>query len=113
MSESQPEITPEILQTIDTLEALETLLEAAPSLAIEQILQDAWLKVSDTFPEDFKEATREDAGADGLRLYIRVKAFFSNPAKNRISPEDLEIYYQNRVESIDEDPADFFFTDEL
>jgi hypothetical protein len=68
--------TPEILKTIDILEALETLLDKAPSSKIEEILQEAWLKVSETLPDDFKAATREDAGAEGLRRYIRVKAFF-------------------------------------
>jgi hypothetical protein len=101
-------ITPEILKTIDILEALETLLDKAPSSKIEEILQEAWLKVSETFPDDFKAATREDAGAEGLRRYIRVKAFFENPTENPISPEELEAYYQNRA-PVDEDSAEFFF----
>jgi hypothetical protein len=100
--------TPEILKTIDILEALETLLDKAPSSKIEEILQEAWLKVSETFPDDFKAATREDAGAEGLRRYIRVKAFFENPIENPISPEELEAYYQNRA-PVDEDSAEFFF----
>jgi len=101
-------ITPEILKTIDILEALETLLDTAPRPEVEAILQEAWIKVSETFPEDFKEATREDAGAEGLRRYIRVKAFFENPTENPISPEQLEAYYRNR-EPVDEDEAEFFF----
>ncbi|NJR51130.1 MAG: hypothetical protein HC780_17680 [Leptolyngbyaceae cyanobacterium CSU_1_3] len=106
MSESN--ITSEILQTIDILEALETLLEKAPTPEVEAILQEAWIKVSETFPEDFKDATREDAGADGLRRYIRVKAFFENPTENPISPQELEAYYRNRA-PVDEDSAEFFF----
>ncbi|MDV2994793.1 MAG: hypothetical protein N4J56_004447 [Chroococcidiopsis sp. SAG 2025] len=101
-------ITPKILKTIDILEALETLLDKAPTPEIEAILQSAWIKVSETFPEDFKEATREDAGAEGLRRYIRVKAFFENPTENPISSEELEAYYRNR-EPVDEDEAEFFF----
>jgi hypothetical protein len=102
------EITPEILKTIDILEALEILLDKAPTPEVEAILQETWIKVSETFPEDFKDATREDAGAEGLRRYIRVKAFFENPTENPISPQELEAYYRNR-EPIDEDAAEFFF----
>lgn len=102
------DITPEILKTIEILETLETLLETAPSFEIEVILQEAWIKVSETFPDDFKAATREDAGAEGLRRYIRVKAFFENPAENPISAEELEAYYRNRT-PVDEDSAEFFF----
>ncbi|NJR48810.1 MAG: hypothetical protein HC780_03840 [Leptolyngbyaceae cyanobacterium CSU_1_3] len=105
---SGSDITPEILQTIEILEALETLLDKAPSAEIEDILQEAWIKVSETFPDDFKEATREDAGAEGLRRYIRIKAFFENPTENSVSPEELEAYYRNR-EPVDEDSAEFFF----
>jgi hypothetical protein len=105
---SESDITPEILQTIDILDTLETLLEKAPTPEISEILQEAWLKVSDTFSEDFKDATREDAGAEGLRRYIRVKAFFENPVENPISPKELEAYYQNRA-PVDEDSAEFFF----
>ncbi|MEB3336859.1 MAG: hypothetical protein VKJ46_05300 [Leptolyngbyaceae bacterium] len=101
-------ITPQILHTIDILEGLETLLDTAPSPEIEEILQEAWLKVSETFPEDFKDATREDAGAEGLRRYIRVKAFFEDPTQNPIRPEELEAYYRNRA-PVDEDSTDFFF----
>jgi hypothetical protein len=42
MSESN--ITPEILQTIDILEALETLLDKVPTPEVEVILQEAWIK---------------------------------------------------------------------
>jgi dihydroxyacetone kinase-like predicted kinase len=68
---SGSDITPEILKTIEILEALETLTDNAPSCEVEAILQEAWIKVSETFPNDFKEATRVDAGAEGLRRYIR------------------------------------------
>lgn len=105
---SGSDITPEILQTIEILEALETLLDRAPSAEIEDILQEAWIKVSETFPDDFKEATREDAGAEGLRRYIRIKAFFENPTENPVSPEELESYYRHRG-PVDEDSAEFFF----
>ena len=105
---SDSDITPEILETIGILEALETLIEIAPSSDIEEILQEAWIKVSETFPDDFKAATREDAGAEGLRRYIRVKAFFENPVQNPISSEELEAYYRNRA-PVDEDSAEFFF----
>jgi len=105
---SNSDITPQLLKTIEILETLEALIDQAPSPELEDILQEAWIKVSETFPEDFKEATREDAGAEGLRRYIRVKAFFANPIENPISPEDLEAYYQNRT-PVDEDSAEFFF----
>ncbi len=93
-----PDITPELLQTIDILAGLESLYDVAPTDEIAQILMQAWMQVTETFPEDFKEATWDDAGSDGLRRYIRVKAFFSNPTENPISPEDLEEYYKNRQE---------------
>ena len=32
----------------------------------------------------------------GLRRYIRIKSFFSNPYENPISQEDLEQYWENR-----------------
>jgi hypothetical protein len=105
---SGSDITPEILETIKILEVLEALLENAPSCEVEAILQEAWIKVSETFPDDFKEATREDAGAEGLRRYIQVKAFFENPTEHPISPEELEAYYRNRA-PVDEDSAEFFF----
>jgi hypothetical protein len=105
---SESDITPEILQTIDILEALETLTDKAPSPEIEAILHKAWIEASETFPEDFKQATREDAGSEGLRRYIRIKAFFENPAENPIAPEELEAYYRNRT-PVDEDSAEFFF----
>lgn len=104
------DITPELLKTIDTLEGLEQLMDRAATPEIEQILQKAWLSISETFPEDFREATHEDAGAEGLRRYIRVKAFFENPEQNPISTEDLGDYYRNRS-AVDEESADFFFPD--
>lgn len=107
---SDAEMPPELLATIDILATLEDLLDSAPNDRIATILQEAWIRVSDTFPEDFKEATREDAGAEGLRRYLRVKAFFENPVANPITPEELEAYYRNRS-PVDEDSADFFFPD--
>ena len=92
---SDPEITTELLQTIDILEELEELMDLAPSLAIEEILQETWLKISLTFPEDFREATSLDAGSEGLRRYLRVRAFFVDPIQNPLSQEDLAIYYRN------------------
>ncbi|NJK30136.1 MAG: hypothetical protein HC940_08255 [Acaryochloris sp. SU_5_25] len=41
---SKSDITPEILQTIDILEALETFLDKASTLEVEAILQEAWIK---------------------------------------------------------------------
>jgi hypothetical protein len=105
---SESEITPEILQTIEILAGLEALLDAAPNSTIAEILQTAWIQVSETFPEDFQAATCEDAGAEGLRRYIRVKAFFEDPAGHPLSPEDLAAYYQNRT-PVDEDSAEFYF----
>jgi hypothetical protein len=101
-----PEITSDIIHTIDVLEGLENLLDIAPTEQIEQILEAAWLQISETFPEDFKEATREDAGSEGLRLYIRVKAFFSNPSENPITQEDLETYYLNHTQPSEDDETD-------
>jgi hypothetical protein len=95
---NDPDITPELLQTIDILESLENLYDNAPTDEIARILINAWLQITQTFPEDFQEATQDDAGAEGLRRYIRVKAFFSNPSENPISHEDLAQYYENRQE---------------
>ncbi len=95
------EITTQLLQTIDILEELENLMDLAPSTDIEEILQEAWLHISQTFPEDFKAATSLDAGAEGLRRYLRVKAFFTNPIENPISPQELEIYYRNHSSDAD------------
>jgi hypothetical protein len=108
---AESDISPKILKTIDILEALETLMDKAPTSETIAILQDAWLRMSETFPEDFKAATREDAGAEGLRRYIRVKAFFENPNEHPIRPEELEAYYQNRT-PIDADSAEFFFPED-
>ncbi|QZZ19294.1 hypothetical protein J5X98_18095 [Leptothermofonsia sichuanensis E412] len=52
-------------------------------MATQLVLQAAWMKVSETFPDNFKEATRKDAGAEGLRRYTRVKAFLRIPLKIR------------------------------
>ncbi len=92
---SDPEITAELLQTINILEELEELMDLAPSLEIEEVLQEAWLKISLTFPADFREATSLDAGSEGLRRYLRVRAFFADPIQNPLSQADLAIYYQN------------------
>lgn len=110
--DSNSEITPDLLRTIDILEELERLMELAPSPELEEILQEAWLKISQTFPEDFKEATYLDAGADGLRRYLRIKAFFADPVANPISREELEIYYHNHAFPDDEDDdSDFEFSE--
>jgi len=103
---SDPEITPELLQTIDILEGLEDLMDLAPSLEIEEILQEAWLKISLTFPEDFRAATSLDAGSEGLRRYLRVRAFFADPIQNPLSREDLVIYYQNLKEPDEDEEQD-------
>ena len=95
---------------IEILEGLESLMDRAPSDEIEGILQAAWLKVSNTFPEDFLAATREDAGAAGLRRYLRVKAFFDDPVQNPISSQDLADYHQNR-QPIDVEQTEFHFYD--
>lgn len=103
---SDSEITPQLLQSIDILEELENLMDLAPSPEIEDILQEAWLKISYTFPEDFREATYLDAGAEGLRRYLRIKAFFANPSDNPITPEELQIYYRNHSNQLDENDED-------
>lgn len=100
------EITPQLLQAIDILEGLEDLMDLAPSPEVEDILQEAWLKISYTFPEDFREATYLDAGAEGLRRYLRIKAFFANPDENPIQPEELEIYYRHHIEPLDSESLD-------
>jgi hypothetical protein len=100
---SDPEISTQLLQTIDILEELECLMDLAPSPEIEEILQEAWLKISSTFPDDFREATSLDAGAEGLRRYLRIKAFFANPNENPISPTELEIYYRHHTQPLDDD----------
>ncbi|MCU0527284.1 MAG: hypothetical protein MUF72_20955 [Elainella sp. Prado103] len=102
---------PDLLKTIDILEGLEGLMDAAASPEIEEILQTAWLKISQTFPEDFQEATHLDAGAEGLRRYLRVKAFFMDPTANPIDPEELKTYYRHHAEPVDEQ-TDFFFPEE-
>jgi hypothetical protein len=91
------DITPEMLATIQILEVIEDLIERAPTEALESILQETWLKISDTFPEDFQIATQDDAGAEGLRRYLRVKAFFEDPIANPISPEELADYYRHQL----------------
>jgi hypothetical protein len=108
MAEDGVKVTSQILKTLEILERLEELLDIAPDAVIESILLEAWSKVSDTFPEDFQEATRHDAGAEGLRRYLRVKLFFENPSEQVINQNDLTAYYQNRVLPID-DCAEFFF----
>jgi hypothetical protein len=109
MTPSTPEITPEILATIDLLEVLEQWLEQPPTPAVEAILQQAWLQISQTFPEDFQAATQEDAGAEGLRRYVRIKQFFADPVAHPIGPAELEAYYRSRTDPIDPDTTDYFF----
>ena len=111
MANSSSEITPQILKAIDVLEGLEDLLDVDSSDEIEAILQEAWVKVTDTFPDDFKDATAADVSAEGLRRYIRVKDFFSNPTQNSISRLDLELYYHNHILSSDDDSTNFFLPD--
>jgi hypothetical protein len=108
MAKEQAESMPKILQSIAILEGLENLIDMASDPAIEDILIQAWSKVSDTFPEDFQQATQQDAGAEGLRRYLRVKAFFEDPTRSGIHQDDLAIYHQNRALPID-DCAEFFF----
>lgn len=105
------ELMARLLRAIDILEQLENAIEIAPTPEIEQILQEAWLKISNTFPEDFKDATHLDASAEGLRRYLKVQAFFHDPTQQAISPEELELYYQNQSPP-SEEAADFFFPDE-
>ena len=100
----------QLIPIIDILEGLETLMDQAPSGEIEGILQSAWLQVSETFPKDFLAATHDDASAAGLRRYLRVKAFFEDPIKYPIQPQELADYYQNR-QPINEEKAEFFFLD--
>ncbi|MEL6930715.1 MAG: hypothetical protein AAFO95_19085 [Cyanobacteria bacterium J06600_6] len=100
----------QLIPTIEILEGLEFLMDRTPSDDIEEILLAAWLKVSNTLPEDFLAATREDASAAGLRRYLRVKAFFNDPIQHPISSQELNDYYQNRL-PIDEEQAEFFFVD--
>jgi hypothetical protein len=90
-------ITTQLLQTIDILEELENLMDLAPAPEVEEILEEAWLKISHTFPEDFRDATSLDAGAEGLRRYLRVKAFFSDPIAHPISQHELETYYRHHA----------------
>jgi hypothetical protein len=91
------DITPEILATIQILEVIEDLMERAPTETIDSILQETWRKISDTFPEDFQVATQDDAGAEGLRRYLRVKAFFEDPIANPIRSEELADYYRHQL----------------
>lgn len=100
----------QLIPIIEILEGLESLMDRAPSDDIEGILMAAWLKVSNTLPEDFLAATREDASADGLRRYLRVKAFFDDPSQHPISSQELVDYHQNHL-IIDEAQTEFFFFD--
>ncbi|MGD1904489.1 MAG: hypothetical protein ACFB0C_00680 [Leptolyngbyaceae cyanobacterium] len=100
----------QLIPIIEILEGLESLMDQATSDDIEGILLTAWLKISDTFPEDFLAATREDASAAGLRRYLRVKAFFDDPIQHPISSQELIDYQQNRL-PIDEEQAEFLFFD--
>jgi hypothetical protein len=107
---SDSEQIPEILKLIDILDGLEALIETAPNDDVEDILEEAWLQISDTFPDDFKVATQHDAGAEGLRRYLKVKAFFENPSERSIGAAELEAYYRSYIAAEeDEEPQDFFF----
>ncbi|MEM9091125.1 MAG: hypothetical protein AAGC93_20565 [Cyanobacteria bacterium P01_F01_bin.53] len=99
-----------LLPIIEILEGLESLMDRAPSEDIEGILLAAWLKVSNTLPEDFLAATREDSSAAGLCRYLRVKAFFDDPIQHPISSQELAEYHQNHL-AIDEEQTEFFFFD--
>jgi hypothetical protein len=110
-SMSDSEKLPEILKLIDVLDGLEALIDAAPNEEVEDVLEEAWLQISDLFPEDFKAATQHDAGAEGLRRYLKVKAFFENPSERSISAAELEEYYRSYTSSEDEESTDFFFPD--
>jgi hypothetical protein len=107
---SDSEKIPEILTLIDILDGLESLIDSAPNEDVEDILEEAWLQISDTFPDDFKAATQHDAGAEGLRRYLKVKTFFENPSERSIGASDLEEYYRSYIAAEeDEEPTDFFF----
>jgi hypothetical protein len=114
---SDSEKIPEIIKLIDVLDGLEALIDSAPSEDVEDILEEAWLQISDLFPDDFKAATQHDAGAEGLRRYLKVKTFFENPSERSISAADLEEYYRSCVteggeeDEEDEESTDFFFPD--
>lgn len=108
-SMSNSEKIPEILKLIDILDGLEALIEDAPNEDVEDILEEAWLQISDTFPDDFKAATQHDAGAEGLRRYLKVKTFFENPSERSIGAAELEEYYRSYIAAEDEEPTDFFF----
>ena len=100
----------QIITIIEILEGLESLMDQAPSDDVEEILLAAWLKVSNTLPEDFLAATHEDASAAGLRRYLQVKAFFDDPIGHPISSQELIDYYKNH-QPIDEEKAEFLFFD--
>ena len=99
-----------ISSVIEVLEVLEQLMEKAPTHEVEGILQLAWLQISETFPDDFLAATHNDASAEGLRRYLKVKAFFEDPTNHPLNHQELEKYYQH-LQPIDEDNAEFFFLD--
>ena len=101
----------QLIPVIDILEGLEALMDEAPSSEIEGILQSAWLQVSGTFPKDFLAATHDDASAEGLRRYLKIKAFFEDPIKHPIQAKELADYYHNR-QPIDEESAEFFFLED-
>lgn len=113
-SMADSEKLPEIIKLIDVLDGIETLIDTAPSEYVEDILEEAWLQISDLFPDDFKLATQHDAGAEGLRRYLKVKAFFENPSERSISAAELEEYYRSYTaeeDEEDEESTDFFFPD--
>ena len=107
---SNSEKIPEILKLIDILDGLEALIESAPSEDVEDILEEAWLQISDTFPDDFRAATQHDAGAEGLRRYLKVKTFFENPSERSIGAAELEEYYRSYIAAEEDgEPTDYFF----
>lgn len=99
-----------IVRTIDVLEGLENLLDIAPDGKIENMLLSVWAAVSECLPEDLLAATQLDAGAEGLRRYLRVKAFFEDPDRQPLGAEDLKIYHQNLSQPT-EDMSEFFYVD--
>jgi hypothetical protein len=78
-SMSDSEKIPEILKLIDILDGLEALIESAPNEDVEDILEEAWLQISDTFPDDFKAATQHDAGPRGCAATSRSRPFLKTP----------------------------------
>jgi hypothetical protein len=113
---SDSEQLPEILALIDILDGLEALIRQRSQRGCRGYLwrRPGW-RFSDSLPEDFKAATQHDAGAEGLRRYLKVKAFFENPSERSISAADLEEYYRSYIAAeadtdtdTDEESTDFY-----